>query len=49
MAYIEFKNLETQQFFNILLNPKLPRSLPAKIAYQKWVNGKPVYTIITRD
>jgi hypothetical protein len=46
---IEFKNLQTEQFFIKLLNPKTQRSLPAKVAYQKFKNGKPVFTLITRD
>jgi hypothetical protein len=46
---IEFKNAQTEQFFEKLLNPKTPRSLAPKVAYQKFKNGAPVFTLITRD
>ena len=46
---IEYKNQNTQDFISNLLAPKLPKQLPAKIAYQKVRNGKAVFTLITRD
>ena len=46
---IEYKNKATEEFMNNLLAPKTPRTLPAKIAYQKFKNGKAVFTLITRD
>jgi hypothetical protein len=46
---LEYKNPSDQEFINNLLAPKIPRMLPAKIAYQKFRNGKAVFTLITRD
>jgi hypothetical protein len=57
MAVIEFANMETQRaleqyspHYHAQTAPvqRLP-NLPAKIAYQKVVNGKPVITIITKE
>jgi hypothetical protein len=57
MAVIEFANTETQhaleQFSPYYTQPKpqtvkLP-NLPAKIAYQKFIGGKAVLTIITKE
>ena len=59
MAVIEFLNSETKQALEPLTSyyykiaPKVAQSkkpvLPAKIAYQKFVNGKAVFTLITRE
>jgi hypothetical protein len=57
MAVIEFANMETQRalerFSPYHKEPPTPvqrlPNLPAKIAYQKVVNGKPVITIITKE
>jgi hypothetical protein len=59
MAVIEFMNIETKQAlepltaYYHLIAPKIPVSklptLPAKIAYQKFLNGKAVFTVITRE
>lgn len=49
MAVIEFLNSETELAFNrSLIEQHLP-NLPAKIAYQKIVNGKAVITLITKE
>lgn len=59
MAVIEFANTETKQaleplapYYYLIAKKtqieKLPK-LPAKIAYQRFLNGKPVYTVITRE
>jgi hypothetical protein len=59
LAVIEFLNTETQQaleqFSPYYHTPqikgevqRLPKLAP-KIAYQKFLNGKPVYTVITRE
>lgn len=45
----EFKNSQTEQFFQNLVKPKQIRQLPVKIAYQKFKNGKAVLTVLTRD
>jgi hypothetical protein len=57
MAVIEFANTETQraleQFSPYYTQPKIQAqklpTLPAKIAYQKFIGGKAVYTVITRE
>ncbi len=46
MAVIEFKNDFSRIAIMRLLNPK---PLEPKIAYQKFKNGRPVLTLITRD
>ena len=46
---IEYKNQSDQDFILNLIAPKIPHKLPAKIAYQKFRNGKAVFTLITRD
>ena len=46
---IEFKDQATQAYFDKLLNPKVPRLLPAKIAIQKFKGGHAIWTLITRD
>ena len=46
---IEFKNQSDQEYILNLIAPKIPHKLEAKIAYQKFKNGKPVFTLITRD
>jgi len=46
MATIEFKNQETETAF---MRSIIPTQKPIKIAYQKWRNGKPVFTLLTRD
>jgi hypothetical protein len=57
MAVIEFANMETQRALEQYAPyhhtekadiQRLP-NLPAKIAYQKVVNGKAVLTIITKE
>ncbi len=49
MACIEFKNEETRKAFLAVMYPQKPRELKAKIAYQRFKNGAPVFTLITRD
>lgn len=46
MAYIEFKNPETQAAFMAACQPV---THPVKLAYQKYKNGKAVLTVYTRD
>lgn len=46
MAIIEFKNEATEKAIKRLLNPK---PLAPKIAYQKFKNGKVVFTLITME
>ena len=46
---IEYKNQADQEYILNLIAPKIPKPLEPKIAYQKFKNGKAVFTLITRD